>query len=95
MGTFMMLGKYNQSALKSVSATRTRKAEHLIARYQGSIKAMYALLGEYDLVIIVDLPGIEEAIRVSISLTNLTGISFVTSPAVSVTDFDAYLQSEG
>ena len=92
MATFIMVGKYSPGALDSVSATRTKKAEHLIARYQGSIKAMYALLGADDLFMIVDLPSVEDALKVSISLSKLTGIAFVTSPAVSVEDFDMFVQ---
>ena len=92
MATFFMFGKYSLSALKSVSADRTRKAENLVTRYQGTIKEMYVLLGDNDLVLIVDLPGIEEAIKVSTSLTKLTGISFSTSPAISVEDFDIFAQ---
>ncbi len=92
MATFFMFGKYSLSALKSVSADRTRKAENLVTRYQGTIKEMYVLLGDNDLVLIVELPGIEEAIKVSTSLTKLTGISFSTSPAISVEDFDIFAQ---
>lgn len=92
MATFCMIGKYNQHSLDSVSSKRTKDAEHLIARYQGTIKAMYALLGENDLVFIVDLPTIEDAMKVSIGLAKLTGISFTTSPAVAVEDFDIFMQ---
>lgn len=92
MATFCMIGKYNQHSLGNVSARRTKEAEHLIARYQGTIKSMYALLGENDLIFIVDLPAIEDAMKVSIGLSKLTGISFTTSPAVAVEDFDIFMQ---
>jgi len=95
VATFCMIGKYNQMALENVSSIRTKKAEQLIARYEGTVKAMYALLGENDLIIIVELPTIEDAMKVSISLTKLTGISFTTSPAVSVEDFDIFAEVEG
>ena len=94
MPTFIMTGKYSQSALASVSPQRTKKAEQLIARYDGTIKAMYALLGKDDLFMVVELPSIEDALRVSISLTKLTGISFSSAAAVSIEDFDMFAQLE-
>ena len=49
---------------------------------------MYALLGEYDLLFCVSLPGVADAIKVSVALQKLTGISFSSCPAVSVEVFD-------
>ncbi len=88
MQTFLLFGKYSANALKTASATRTRKAEHVIGRFQGKIKAVYGLVGEYDVLIIVDLPGIEHVIKVSAGLAKLTGISFTTMPAVPINAFD-------
>ena len=92
MHTFLMFGKYSTNALKNASATRTRKAEHLIGRFRGRVHSMYAVLGKYDLVIIVDLPGVEEAVKVSAGLMELTGIAFTTVPAISVSEFDKLIQ---
>jgi uncharacterized protein with GYD domain len=86
--TYLLFGKYSSNALKNASATRTRKAEHLIGRFRGKVKAMYALIGQYDLLIVVDLPGVEEVIKVSTGLMELTGITFTTVPAISVNEFD-------
>jgi len=90
MAIFCMIGKYDRNSLAEASGDRTREAENLIARYQGTVKSMYALLGQNDLIMIVDLPSVEDAMKVSIGLTKLTGIAFVTSPAMSVRDFDAF-----
>ena len=51
---------------------------------------MYALLGDNDLVFIVDLPSVEQAIKTSIDLYKLTRISFSSSPAVAVEEFDQF-----
>lgn len=88
MSTFLLFGKYSPNALKNASASRTRKAEHLIGRFRGKVKAMYALIGEYDLLIVVELPGIEEVMKISAGLMELTGITFTTVPAISVNAFD-------
>ncbi len=90
MSTFCMMGKYDKDSLAEASGGRTREAENLIARYQCTVKSMYALLGQNDLILIVDLPSVEDAMKVSIGLTKLTGIAFVTSPAMSIKDFDVF-----
>ena len=83
-----MFGKYSSGAIKDISAKRTEKANSLIEKYGGTVKSVYALLGDYDLVLIVDLPGVEEAMKASIAVSKLTGISFSSSQAVPVADFD-------
>ena len=45
--------------------------------------------GAFDLMLIVELPDVETAMRVSLELTRLTGVGFRTSPAVDVAAFDA------
>ena len=89
MNTYFMLGKYSSEALRGVSEKRTTKTLSLIKKMGGQVKDVYALLGgAADLIIIVDLPGTEEAMRASLSLSQLTGISFTTCPAVQVSEFD-------
>ncbi len=88
MSTFLMFGRYSSEAVKQINAERTGKAASVIKKFGGQVNSMYALLGEYDLVLIVELPGVEEAMKASLALTQLTGISFSTSPAVTVETFD-------
>jgi len=88
MGTYFLFGRYSETAVKDISAKRTEKAAGVIQKYGGQLKSTYALLGEHDLVIIVDLPGIEQAMQCSLALHKLTGIAFTTAPAVSVDEFD-------
>ncbi len=88
MATFFMFGKYSSEALKEMSAERTDKAVNLIKKFGGEVNSMYALLGEQDLVLIVDFPGMEQVIKASVALTKMTGVSFTSSPAVPVEDFD-------
>ncbi len=88
MSTFFMFGKYSLDGLKGMSAERTEKITGLIEKFGGRVNSMYALLGENDLVFITDFPGIEQAMKASVALTKLTNISFSTSPAVTVEEFD-------
>jgi len=88
MATFAMLGRYSQEAIKGISKERTKKAVNIITKAGGTVHGMYALLGPYDLLFLVDLPGAEEAMKVSVALSKLTGVSFATCPAVTVETFD-------
>jgi uncharacterized protein with GYD domain len=88
MATFLMFGKYSAEGVKGISAQRTKKGTDLIKKQKGQVKAMYAMLGMADLLLIVDLPGVEAAIQTSVALGQMTGISFCTSPAITVEEFD-------
>jgi uncharacterized protein with GYD domain len=88
MATFVMFGKYSAQAIKEISAKRNKDAESLIKKLGGKLKAVYALLGETDLLVVVDLPGIEAAVKASVDLSKMTGISFTTCPALAVEEFD-------
>ena len=92
MATYFMFGSYSSEAIKEISAERTDKAAALIKEYGGEFKSGYVLLGEHDLVLIVELPDIEQAIKTSVALSKLTGISFATAPAVTVEDFDKMME---
>lgn len=83
-----MFGKYTAKAVEEISAERTEQAVGEIRKLGGEVKAMHVLLGEYDLIFCVALPGIDEAIKASVALSKLTGISFTTCPAVTVETFD-------
>ena len=88
MATYFMFGKYSADAVGKISADRTEKGAATIEECGGKVKAGYALLGEKDLVLIVDFPGIKEAMKASVALSKLLGIGFSTAPAVSVEEFD-------
>jgi len=91
MTTYFMFGKYSPEAIKGISSERTKKANDIILKLGGKIVAQYALLGDKDLVFIVNLPGVEEAIQASVSLHKLTGISFSSLPAITIEKFDKIL----
>ena len=88
MATFVMFGQYSMDATKAMSTMRTDQAMNLIKQNGGEFKTGYALLGNVDLVLVVDLPSTEAAMKVSAALSKLQGIDFTTSPAVNVADFD-------
>jgi uncharacterized protein with GYD domain len=88
MGTFIMFGKYSIDALGKISAARTKSANSILGECGGVLKAGYALLGETDLVLIVEFPSMEKALKASVAMGRQLGIAFRTAPAVSVDEFD-------
>ena len=93
MATFFMFGEYSPESMKTMSSKRTTKAVDVIKKYGGRVISMYALLGEKDLVFIVNLPNMEQAMKASVALHKLTGISFSTSPTVTVEEFDRLMRN--
>ncbi len=88
MANYLMFGKYSQEGLKGISPDRTVAATALVRANGGTVKAGYMLLGEVDLVLILDLPNNEASIKVSMGLSKLLGMGFVTHPAITVEEFD-------
>ena len=88
MPTYIMFGKYSSDSIEDISAQRTQDATKVIGDAGGKVVAGYALLGETDLVLIAEFPSNEQAMKASVGLARLLEISFTTSPAVSVDEFD-------
>ncbi len=88
MPIYMLFGNYSTEAMKSISPERTEKAVELIEQNGGKVISMYAVMGEHDLVLTLDLPDQDSALKTSIALKQLTGITFTTSPVVEVEKFD-------
>jgi uncharacterized protein with GYD domain len=88
MATYLLFGQYSLEAMKAISAKRTDETVALIRQNGGELKAGYALLGDVDLLLVVDLPDTQSAMKTSAGLSKLLGVSFRTAPAVSVDEFD-------
>lgn len=89
MATYLMLGTYSLEGLEGISAQRSDRANALVEEHGGTIEAAYALLGDADLAVIVDVPDTQSMIAVSVELSRLLGVSFDTFPAVTVEELDA------
>ncbi len=88
MATYFMFGTYSRDGLRGISAARSKKAEALIKKLGGAVQSAWGLLGEKDVVLIVELPGAEELTKASIGLARLTGISFTSAQAIPMEQFD-------
>jgi uncharacterized protein with GYD domain len=93
MATYLMFGKYSQEALDQISAERSEKAIALLKDLGAETKAGYALMGEHDLVLVVEFPDNESALKASVGLSRLLGIAFKTAPAVSIEAFDHLIET--
>jgi uncharacterized protein with GYD domain len=92
MGTFFMFGRYSHDSIKDISAKRTKKTTELIGELGGKLVSAYALMGDVDIVLIVEFPGKEEAIKASVALSKMLGIGFSTAPAVTADTFDRLVE---
>ena len=88
MTTFLMFGKYSAEGMKGISAARTVEAQKIIKKNGGEMVSAYILLGENDVLLIVNFPSIDEVIKSSVALSTLFGISISTSPAITAEHFD-------
>ncbi|MFO0754600.1 MAG: GYD domain-containing protein [Thermodesulfovibrionales bacterium] len=94
MATFFMYGKYSFDAVKEIHPERTTKAIKIIEALGGKVEGMYAVLGDYDLVLIVGAPDIDTIVKISVDLYMITGIHFSSVPAMPVDYFDAIIEKE-
>jgi uncharacterized protein with GYD domain len=93
MQTFIMFGQYSAEALKGISVERTKQTAEVMNKLGGKVIGLYVLLGEIDIVLIVELPGMDEAIEASVSLNRITGIDFSTYAGMPVDQFDRIMAS--
>jgi uncharacterized protein with GYD domain len=94
MALYMMLGKYSQSSVCEIHSARTKEAVGVIEKNNGQVVSMYAMLGPFDVVLTVNLPGNREAMEVSVGLSQVTGIHFTTSPVIPIERFDEMIESQ-
>jgi uncharacterized protein with GYD domain len=64
----------------------------LVEKFGGSVEGGYALLGDTDLVIVLEAPDTESVMKISVGLSKMTGISFTSAPAVTFDEFDQYME---
>lgn len=94
MTVFIMTGRYSAEALKEISSQRTAEAVEIIEQCGGRLLAAYATMGDTDIVSIVEMPGVSDAMKASVALTRAFGISFSTMPALPMEDFDKLVGAE-
>jgi uncharacterized protein with GYD domain len=94
MATFVMLGKMSSDSIGKISPQRTVDAMALIKKNGGEVKSGYALMGKNDLILVVELPNMQQAMKTSVGLSRMLGITFVTSPAITFEEFDQLMAED-
>lgn len=89
MATFVMRGTYPPEVVKQISSERNVRGYQILQECGATNVSVYATMGEDDILVLADFPGIHEAMKASVSLTRELGISFDTVPALPIDDFDA------
>ncbi len=88
MRTFLIFGKSSPEELKEISLKYRAEVVRLVNSFGGDVRSMYVMFRERYLILIFAFPGIKGAMRASIALSKLTGISFTTSPEVAIDEFN-------
>lgn len=94
MSTYIMFGKYTAEGFANMSPERTEKVMEIIKDHDGEIQKLYATLGQFDLLFLVDFPSTEEAVHASISISKFSGINFTTAPALPIEMFDKLISGK-
>lgn len=89
MPTYISMLRYTQqgiSAIKNAPA-RIDAAKEAYRKAGGELKAIYLTLGQYDLVVIADLPNDEAVARMALALGSQGNIRSETMRAFGETEF--------
>jgi len=93
MHTYFLFGSYTAMSIQEINSERTCKATKIVQDLGGKVLAMYALMGEDDIVMIVALASNMDAVKATVHLAQETGLIFKSAPAVSVDRFDEFLST--
>lgn len=85
---FLILGNYARHGISKVSAERTRRITEVLKEMGGLLHEAYATLGKYDIFLIVELPGNNDALKLAAILQSSLGLTTSTFPAFPIEHFD-------
>lgn len=89
MALFVMLSRLTAEGRKTVKERPHRIAEvnREIEGLGASVKAQYAVLGDWDFVTLLEAPDVETVAKVSVELCSRGTVQITTMPAVPMDDF--------
>src|SRR3989442_1376535 len=95
MPTYISLIQYTQQGLQKIkeSPARLDHAPKGNEAVGGKIKEFYLVMGEYDIVVIADLPNDEAAAKLALTLGSAGNIRSRTSRAFTEPEFRKLIQS--
>ena len=89
MVTYLMLLKWTDQGIKNVkdSPKRLDAVKKLAKEMSGEVKSFYLTLGEYDLVLIVDMPNNDKLASFCLKLGSLGNVRSTTLKTFSEDDY--------
>lgn len=95
MATFVTLGRMSAQSMKESNPQQLTDAMALIKKNGGELIAGYAMMGKYELILILEMPNIEQMMKTTIGLTRmLGGITFTTSPAFTLEEANKFMYED-
>ena len=95
MPTYISLIQYTQQGMQKIKESPAR-LDHARKGYEaagGKIKDFYLVMGEYDIVIIADLPNDEAVAKLALTLGSAGNIRTQTSRAFTEAEYRKIVQS--
>ena len=95
MATYISFIQYTQQGLQKIkeSPGRLDQAKKAYEAAGGKLKDFYLVMGEYDIVVVADLPNDDAAAKLALSLGAAGNIRTRTSRAFTEAEFRKLVQS--
>lgn len=95
MPTFVTLGKWTDQGIRSVkdSPKRRRAFEDMITSMGGKVKDAYLAFGDYDLVVVTELPNDETAAKLALATAMQGNVRTTTMRAFNREEMDKIIGS--
>jgi uncharacterized protein with GYD domain len=89
MATYVTLWRYTRDGLREIKKTpqRFETIKKIISRAGGRLFSIYGLIGEYDLVTVMEMPDEKTALSTILRICYTGRITAQTMPAISIDDF--------
>ena len=95
MPTYVTLAKWTDEGIRNVkdSPKRRQAFEDRITTMGGKVKDAYLMMGEYDLMVVTEVPNDETAAKMSLGTAMQGNVRTVTMRAFAREDMDKIIES--
>ena len=90
MATYISLANYTDQGIKRIkdSPKRLAAAVRMFAQYKVKLKEFYLMMGEYDIMVILDAPNAEAVSKAALALGLLGNVRTKTARAYPRREFE-------
>ena len=95
MDTYIILCKFTQKGIENVkdSPARLDAAKQAFKAVGGELKAFYLTMGQYDMVVIGELPDAESGVKISLAIGSKGAVRMETLRAFPEADYRKIIES--